>query len=118
MSFLLGTFQLSVHVTLIPTLYMYVSQVYVFVCYVRMFVQALDGFLLVLSSDGVVIYTSESIHHHLGLFQVSTGQTAPTWEGPVVAARINKTAALVCTPLVYMLKVLILSCTTLLVRNG
>ncbi len=32
--------------------------------------QALDGFLLVLSSDGVVIYISESVHHHLGIFQV------------------------------------------------
>jgi hypothetical protein len=36
--------------------------------------QALDGFLLVASSDGTIVYLSESIHHHLGIFQVRGGE--------------------------------------------
>ena len=32
--------------------------------------QALDGFLLVASSEGTIVYLSESVHHHLGIFQV------------------------------------------------
>lgn len=33
-------------------------------------VQALDGFMLVISSDGRILYTSESISNYLGLRQV------------------------------------------------
>ena len=31
--------------------------------------QSLDGFLLVILSDGTIVYLSESIHKHMGLFQ-------------------------------------------------
>ena len=37
---------------------------------VCLFVQALDGFMLVISSDGRILYTSESISTYLGLRQV------------------------------------------------
>jgi hypothetical protein len=40
-------------------------------------VQALDGFLLVASSDGTIVYLSESIHHHLGIFQVRHLRVTP-----------------------------------------
>ena len=32
--------------------------------------QSLDGFLTVIGGDGSLVYISESIHKHLGLFQV------------------------------------------------
>ena len=32
--------------------------------------QSLDGFLMVIGGDGSIVYISESIHKHLGLFQV------------------------------------------------
>ena len=35
-----------------------------------LFFQSLDGFLLVAMGDGTITYISESIHKHLGLFQV------------------------------------------------
>ncbi len=38
--------------------------------------QALDGFLMVALTDGTITYLSESIHKHLGLFQVSVQQCA------------------------------------------
>jgi len=33
--------------------------------------QALDGFMMVALLDGTIVYLSESVHKHLGLFQVS-----------------------------------------------
>ena len=38
--------------------------------YMYMYMQALDGFLMVTQLDGTIIFLSESIHKHLGLFQV------------------------------------------------
>lgn len=35
----------------------------------ELMIEAMDGFLIVLLSDGSIIYLSESIHKHLGLFQ-------------------------------------------------
>ena len=32
--------------------------------------QSLDGFLMVVTGEGTIIYISENIHKHLGLFQV------------------------------------------------
>ena len=39
-------------------------------CLFAVKLQSLDGFVLVTLGDGTVIYLSESIHKHLGLFQV------------------------------------------------
>ena len=36
--------------------------------------QAMDGFLVVLLSDGSIVYLSESIQKHMGLFQVGLSQ--------------------------------------------
>jgi hypothetical protein len=33
--------------------------------------QALDGFLMVTQIDGTIVFLSESIHKHMGLFQVN-----------------------------------------------
>lgn len=35
--------------------------------------QALDGFLMIVSKDGDVIYASENIHEHIGINQVQSG---------------------------------------------
>ena len=43
------------------------------------FTQALDGFMLVISSDGRILYTSESISTYLGLRQVCTCTLLSSW---------------------------------------
>lgn len=38
----------------------------------NMLMKALDGFLIILSKDGDVIYVSENIHEYIGIHQVGT----------------------------------------------
>jgi hypothetical protein len=37
----------------------------------ELFLPALNGFLLVCDLRGIIVYVSDNVHHHLGLFQVT-----------------------------------------------
>ena len=52
--------------------------------------QALDGFLIVLSQEGKILYVSETVSVHLGLSQVRLSFVQPGFTGDLLWRDINK----------------------------